>query len=135
MFVPPTTGNGVTLDRSSTLLGGPSLTDRLAESVLQERVLEQIKERFRETELLEPGPQVEAEVLATIQRVVQAYRHEAAIAGTPAWTNPAGMERRLAERALRPGLSGATAGQRRDRRDPGAGAAGAGLRTRPLALG
>jgi pilus assembly protein CpaF len=103
MFIPPTTRNGVTLDRGSALLGGPSLTDRLAESVLQERVLEQIKERFRETELLEPGPQVEAEVLATIQRVVQAYRHEAAIAGTPGLDDPTGMERRLGERALRLG--------------------------------
>jgi pilus assembly protein CpaF len=98
MFVP----NGVTANQSA-LPGSPSLVDRLAESVLQEQVLEQIKERFRETELLEPGPQVEAEVLATIQRVVTAYRHEAAIAGTPGLDDPAGMERRLAERALRLG--------------------------------
>src|SRR6266852_630730 len=103
MIVPHAISNGATMEHGSSLLGGPSLVDRLAESVLQVRVLEQIKERFRETELLEPGPQVEAEVLTTIQRVVRAYRHEAAIAGTPGLDDPAGMERRLAERALRLG--------------------------------
>jgi len=91
--------NGAVLD-SNHLLAAPSQVDRVAEEVLYERALEQLKERFREAELLVPGPQVEAEVLTTIARVVRAYRHEAAIAGGSGLDDQAGMERRLAERVL-----------------------------------
>jgi len=90
---------GVMLDHGH-LLGAPSVVDRIAEDVLYERLLEQLKERFREAELLVPGPQVEAEVLGSIARVVRSYRHEAAIAGTAGLDDPVGMERRLAERVL-----------------------------------
>lgn len=92
----PGHGSAVT----SPLLRVPSLVDRIAEGVLYERLLEQLKERFREAELLAPGPQVEAEVVAALARVVRSYRHEAAIAGTPGLDDAAGMERRLAERVL-----------------------------------
>jgi Type II/IV secretion system protein len=82
---------------------GPSPIDRMAEEVLYQRVQGWLKDRFREAELLESGPQVEAAVSDGIQHVMQAYRREAAISGTPGIEDPAGMARRLADRVLGPG--------------------------------
>ncbi len=91
--------NGMQRDRDG-LAGGPSAIDRAAEDVLHQRVLGRLKERFREADLLAPGPQVEDEVHGTIGGVVRAYRHEAAIAGTPGLDDPSGMEARLSDRVL-----------------------------------
>ena len=79
---------------------GPSPADRLAEEILYQRVQAWLKDRFREAELLEPGAHVDSAVREAIGKVMQAYRREAAIAGTPGLDDPAGVEQRLADRVL-----------------------------------
>jgi pilus assembly protein CpaF len=79
---------------------GPSPADRVAEEILYQRVQAWLKDRFREAELLEPGAHVDSAVREAIGKVMQAYRREAAIAGTPGLDDPAGVEQRLADRVL-----------------------------------
>src|SRR3981081_4365814 len=79
---------------------GPSPADRLAEEILYQRVQAWLKDRFREAELLEPGAHVDSAVREAIGKVMQAYRREAAIAGTPGLDDPAGVEQRLGDRVL-----------------------------------
>ena len=79
---------------------GPSPADRLAEEILYQRVQAWLKDRFRDAELLEPGAHVDSAVREAIGKVMQAYRREAAIAGTPGLDDPAGVEQRLADRVL-----------------------------------
>ena len=79
---------------------GPSDADRLAEEVVSRRLQAWLTERFQEADLLEPGPEVERTVRAGIHQLVQAYRREAAIAGSPGVDDSAGLEARVADRVL-----------------------------------
>src|SRR5207248_10281793 len=88
------------LRRNGMSDAGPSPADRMADEILYQRVQAWLKDRFREAELLEPGAHVDSAVREAIGKVMQAYRREAAIAGTPGLDDPAGLEQRLADRVL-----------------------------------
>lgn len=79
---------------------GPSVSDRLAEEVMHQRLQAWLKEHFLEADLLTPGPEVEGLVRGAIRQIVNGYCREASMAGTPGVEDRAGLEARVAARVL-----------------------------------